>query len=86
MVKHRQRVAAMGQLGERIRQLCAARGLSIPEVERRAGLCRNQLRPIVSGRNKKPYGRTLVRIARVLGVGLLTADRARLDGCGELRP
>lgn len=78
MKKQQQRVVAMEKIGERVRQLCTERGLSLAEAERRAGLGRNRLYPIVSGR-KKPRGRTLLRIAKVLGIGPLTFDRARIS-------
>jgi transcriptional regulator with XRE-family HTH domain len=79
MAKHQQRVAARKEVGARIRQLCAARGLSMAEAGLLAGLCSNHLSQIVSGRNKRPTGRTLLKIARVLGVGPITTDRARIE-------
>jgi transcriptional regulator with XRE-family HTH domain len=87
IARHHQHVGAIGLLGERIGWLCAARGLSVAQAARRAGLHPTHLSQIVSGKNKRPYGCTLLKIARVLGVGPLTADRARLaDACGgELR-
>lgn len=72
----------MSQLGERIRQLSRARGISLMEIERRAGLGPNLWR-ILSGR-RKPHGRTLLKIGRVVGVGALTAGRARIER--QLRP
>jgi transcriptional regulator with XRE-family HTH domain len=85
MAKHRQRVVEMERVGERIQQLCAKRRLSV--VARRAGLHPTHLYQIVTGRIKKPTGQTLMRIAKVLGVGTLTAGRARLsDESGELWP
>jgi transcriptional regulator with XRE-family HTH domain len=79
MKKHGQRTAAMRALGSRIRQLCRARNLSHAEVARRAGLCRNHLFEIMSGRIKQPYGYTLAKISGVLGVGPLTFDRVRIE-------
>jgi hypothetical protein len=78
MAKQRQRVEAIKHLGVRIQQLCQRAGLSQREVERRAGL-NGHLHRIVGGQIRKPYSSTIVRIARVLGVGPLTADRARIE-------
>jgi len=85
MTKQQQRAALMKNIGERILQLCSARGLSKRDVERLAGLSRQHLHRIIVGRFKPPHRRTIRRIAQVLGVGPLTADRARLEECGKLR-
>jgi transcriptional regulator with XRE-family HTH domain len=79
----KERAAAIREVGPLIRRLCEARGLSLSEVERRAGLGRrstskSHLSQIIAGR-KKPLGRTLLRIAKVLGVGPLTSRRARIE-------
>jgi transcriptional regulator with XRE-family HTH domain len=73
-----ERAASMENVGPRIRQLCAAQGISMHEAERRARLCRNTLWPIVHG-HKKPRGRVLLRIAKVLGHGPLTFRRFELE-------
>jgi transcriptional regulator with XRE-family HTH domain len=86
MAKQRQRAVLMENIGERILQLCSAHGLSKRDVERIAGLSRQHLHRIIVGRVRSPHSRTILRIARVLGVGPLTADRARIEEWGELRP
>jgi len=74
--------AAMSKLSERIRQSAAVRGLTLMEIEQRASLGPNLWR-ILSGRTK-PHGRTLLKIGRVVGIGALTASRARIER--QLRP
>jgi transcriptional regulator with XRE-family HTH domain len=79
----KQHAAAIREVGALIRRLCETRGLSLSEVERRAGLGprttgRSHLSQIIAGR-KKPLGRTLMRLAKVFGVGTLTSRRARLE-------
>lgn len=77
-MKAKRHEIAMSKLGERIRRSAAARGLSLRQIEQRAGLGPNLWR-ILSGR-RKPHGRTLLKIGRVVGVGALTAGRARIEG------
>lgn len=79
----RQHAAAMKNIGVIIRRLCDERGLSLSEVERRAGLgarstSKSHLSQIIAGR-KKPLGRTLARLARVFGAGALTRRRVGLE-------
>jgi len=80
----RQYAAAMGNVGASVQRLCQERGLSLSETERRAGLGRRRgggkshLSQIIAGR-KKPRGRTLLRLAKVLGAGTLTSDRVRFE-------
>jgi transcriptional regulator with XRE-family HTH domain len=74
----KQQAAAMEKIGERIRQLCAERGISHNEADRRAGLSVGHTSQIIAGK-KKPCGRTLVKLSKVLGVGILTSRRTHIE-------
>lgn len=78
IAKRQRQAVAMRNLGERIRRLCADRGLSMYRVSKLAGLHPNHVGQIVIGRYK-PYGWVLARIAEVLGSGTLTSDRVRFE-------
>ncbi len=59
---------SVGTLGDRLRQLRAARGWSQRELARRAGLSQPVVSGIESGIAKAPQALTLTKLAQALGV------------------
>ena len=56
------------RLGKNLRQARDKRGLSQPELARAAGVSLNTVKYLEEGANGNPQSRTLMRLARVLGV------------------
>ena len=56
------------RLGKNLRQARDKRGLSQPELAREAGVSLNTIKYLEEGANGNPQSRTLMRLARVLGV------------------
>lgn len=65
-------------LAARLQSLLDERGLSIAEVAREAGMAKQQLHAILSGKNPNPGVLTVQRIASAIGVTL-----AELFGAGD---
>jgi transcriptional regulator with XRE-family HTH domain len=63
----KEHATAMSGIGARIRVLAAESGLSLAEIERRAGLGNSHLSQIILGR-KRPQAKTLRRLSRVIPV------------------
>ncbi|MEN8237034.1 MAG: helix-turn-helix transcriptional regulator [Pseudomonadota bacterium] len=56
--------------GERIRTRAKEKGLSISELQRRAGLGDSTIRNILSGQSKHPSAENMLAIAEVLGCSI----------------
>ncbi len=72
--RHHQRMAALDQLQEILRQLKAAReakGLSLADLRELTGMDRSALSKLETGRRANPTVETLVRYAEAVGKRLL---------------
>jgi transcriptional regulator with XRE-family HTH domain len=61
-------MATAETVGERIKRLRLAKGLSVPKLARAVGVGENAIRKLEIGTSKKPSSVSIVRLAGVLGV------------------
>lgn len=72
--RHHQRVAALDQMDELLKQLKSAReerGMSLADVTERTGMDRSALSKLENGQRPNPTVDTLVRYAEVVGKRLV---------------
>src|SRR5262249_41628968 len=76
MARHRERMAALDQLEELLKQLKAAReakGLSLADVTEITGMDRSALSKLENGQRANPTVETLVRYAEAVGKRLVVS-------------
>jgi len=76
IARHHERMAALDQLDEVLKQLKAAReakGLSLADVTDRTGMDRSALSKLETGRRANPTVDTLVRYAEAVGKRLVVS-------------
>jgi DNA-binding phage protein len=76
IARHHERMAALDQLQELLRQLKAAReakGLSLADVTERTGMDRSALSKLETGQRANPTVETLVRYAEAVGKRLVVS-------------
>ncbi len=76
MARHRQRVAALDQVGELLQQLKiaqSAKGLSLSDITGLTGMDRSALSKLETGQRANPTVETLVRYAEAVGKRLVVS-------------
>jgi DNA-binding XRE family transcriptional regulator len=76
IARHQERLAALDQVEELVKQLKAAReeqGLSLADLTRRTGMDRSALSKLETGQRHNPTVETLVRYAEAVGKRLVVS-------------